>query len=49
VWSSSRSRRDESLLKDLGVSQFIPKPSGLPQFMEIGKIIKDLLPVAKTG
>ena len=43
VWSSSRSRRDESLLKDLGVSQFIPKPSGLGQFMEIGKIIKDLL------
>jgi DNA-binding response OmpR family regulator len=48
VWSSSRSRRDEALLKDLGVSQFIPKPSGLTQFMEIGKIIKDLL-VAKTG
>ena len=43
VWSSSRSRRDESLLKDLGVSQFITKPSGLDQFMEIGKIIKDLL------
>ena len=49
VWSSSRSRRDESQLKDLGVSQFIPKPSGLPQFMEIGKIIKDLLAVAETG
>jgi len=43
VWSSSRSRRDESLLKDLGVSQFIPKPSGLDQFMAIGKTIKDLL------
>ena len=49
VWSSSRSRRDESLLKDLGVSQFIPKPSGLNQFMEIGKIIKDLLPGAKAS
>jgi CheY-like chemotaxis protein len=49
VWSSSRSRRDESLLKDLGVSQFIPKPSGLNQFMEIGKIIKDLLVVAQAG
>ena len=36
VWSSSRSRRDESQLKELGVSQFIPKPSGLDQFMEIG-------------
>ena len=41
VWSSSRSRRDEALLKDLGVAQFITKPSGLDQFMEIGKIIKD--------
>ena len=28
VWSSSQSRRDEALLKDLGVSQFITKPSG---------------------
>ena len=44
VWSSSQSRRDEALLKDLGVSQFITKPSGLDQFMEIGKVIKDLLP-----
>jgi chemotaxis family two-component system response regulator Rcp1 len=43
VWSSSQSRRDEALLKDLGVSQFITKPSGLTQFMEIGRIIKDLL------
>jgi chemotaxis family two-component system response regulator Rcp1 len=43
VWSSSQSRRDEALLKDLGVSQFITKPSGLDQFMEIGKTIKDLL------
>ena len=43
VWSSSRSRHDEALLKDLGVSQFITKPSGLHQFMEIGTIIKGLL------
>ena len=43
VWSSSRSRRDEAVLKDLGVSQFITKPAGLGQFMEIGKTIKDLL------
>jgi CheY-like chemotaxis protein len=43
VWSSSRSRRDETVLKDLGVSQFITKPSGLERFMEIGKTIKDLL------
>ena len=43
VWSSSRSRRDEALLKDLGVTQFITKPAGLDQFMEIGKTLKDLL------
>ena len=43
VWSSSQSRRDKCLLKDLGVSRFITKPSGLDQFMEIGKTIKDLL------
>ena len=46
VWSSSRSRRDESALKDLGVSQFIPKPSGLEQFMAIGQTIKGLLAAA---
>jgi len=43
VWSSSRSGRDEALFKDLGVSRFITKPSGLDQFMEIGRLIKDLL------
>ena len=43
VWSSSQSRRDEALLKDLGISRFITKPSGLDQFMEIGKTLKDLL------
>jgi CheY-like chemotaxis protein len=49
VWSSSQSRRDEALLKDLGVVQFITKPSGLDQFMEIGKTIKDLLARPGTG
>ena len=49
VWSSSRSRRDEALLKDLGVTQFITKPSGLDQFMEIGMIIKDLLAGPAAG
>jgi DNA-binding response OmpR family regulator len=49
VWSSSQSRRDKSLLNDLGVSQFITKPSGLDQFMEIGKTIKDLLAGPKAG
>ena len=43
VWSSSRSRRDEAQLKDLGVTLFINKPSGVSEFMEIGKTIKDLL------
>jgi chemotaxis family two-component system response regulator Rcp1 len=49
VWSSSQSRRDETLLKHLGVSQFITKPSGLEQFMEIGKTIKDVLAGARMG
>jgi two-component system, chemotaxis family, response regulator Rcp1 len=49
VWSSSASRRDEKLLKELGVSQFITKPSGLDQFMEIGKTIKDLLASRSPG
>jgi chemotaxis family two-component system response regulator Rcp1 len=48
VWSSSRSRRDEALLKDLGISQFITKPTGLDQFMEVGKIIKALLAASKS-
>jgi len=48
VWTSSRSPRDEALLKDLGVRQFITKPSGLDQFMEIGKILKDLLAASKA-
>jgi DNA-binding response OmpR family regulator len=47
IWSSSRSRRDEEQLKELGVSQFITKPSGLDKFMEIGTIIRDL--IAKPG
>ena len=49
VWSSSRSPRDEALLKDLGVTRFITKPCGLDQFMEIGKIIKDLLAALPAG
>jgi hypothetical protein len=28
---------------DLGVTQFVTKPAGLDQFLEIGKLIKDLL------
>jgi len=28
---------------DLRVARFVTKPSGLDQFMEIGKLIKDLL------
>jgi chemotaxis family two-component system response regulator Rcp1 len=43
AWSSSQSRRDQDLLKELGVVRFITKPSGLDQFMEIGKILRDLL------
>lgn len=43
AWSSSQSRRDESLLQELGVERFITKPSGLHQFLQIGGIIKDVL------
>lgn len=49
VWSSSRSRTDEALLKDLGVAQFITKPAGLEQFMEIGKTLRELLASASAG
>ena len=49
AWSSSQSRRDAALLKDLGVSRFIAKPAGLDQFMQIGKIIKDLLAGPRAG
>ncbi len=49
AWSSSQSRRDAALLKDLGVSQFIAKPAGLDQFMEIGRSIKDLLAGPRGG
>jgi len=46
AWSSSQSVRDRSMLEDLGVSQFITKPAGLDEFLEIGKLIKDLLVVS---
>jgi two-component system, chemotaxis family, response regulator Rcp1 len=43
AWSSSQSQRDQDLLAELGVVRFITKPSGLDQFMEIGKTLSDLL------
>jgi DNA-binding response OmpR family regulator len=43
VWSSSRSLRDEAMLKDIGVCRFMTKPSGLDHFMEIGGVIKGVL------
>jgi CheY-like chemotaxis protein len=43
VWSSSESPRDRESLIRLGVDQFIFKPSGLEQFMQIGKTVQDLL------
>ena len=49
VWSSSRSRRDETLLNELGISRYITKPTGLDNFMQIGKILKDLLPAHKPA
>ena len=44
AWSSSQSQRDRTMLTGLGITRFITKPTGLHQFMEIGKIIGDLLP-----
>ena len=43
AWSSSQSGRDRARLMDLGVTQYVTKPAGLDQFLEIGKLIKDLL------
>jgi chemotaxis family two-component system response regulator Rcp1 len=43
AWSSSQSAGDRSMLRNLGVSEFITKPAGLDQFLAIGKVIKDLL------
>jgi CheY-like chemotaxis protein len=43
AWSSSQSRRDQSILMELGITRFITKPSGLEKFMEIGRILADLL------
>jgi two-component system, chemotaxis family, response regulator Rcp1 len=43
AWSSSQSQQDQALLMELGVVRFVTKPLGLDQFMEIGKIIKELL------
>jgi two-component system, chemotaxis family, response regulator Rcp1 len=48
VWSSSQSRPDDAALKDLGVCRFIVKPSGLDQFMMIGKTIKELLALPRA-
>lgn len=48
AWSSSQSRRDRTRLMDFGVAQFVTKPSGLDQFLGIGKLIKDLL-AGRTG
>jgi two-component system, chemotaxis family, response regulator Rcp1 len=49
AWSSSQSRRDQSLLMELGVARFVTKPAGLDQFLEIGIIIKDLLAGSSAG
>jgi two-component system, chemotaxis family, response regulator Rcp1 len=43
AWSSSQSQQDQAVLTELGIARFVTKPLGLDQFMEIGKIIKDLL------
>lgn len=48
VWSSSESAQDRASLGRMGASEFIFKPSGLEQFMLIGKKVKDLLSAAAS-
>jgi chemotaxis family two-component system response regulator Rcp1 len=43
VWSSSELLQDGGSFSRLGANKFILKPSGLEQFMQIGKTVKDLL------
>lgn len=43
VWTSSESLADRDSLNRFGVDSFIFKPSGLEQFMQIGKTLKDVL------
>ena len=49
VWFSAETLRDRESLNRLGVDQFIVKPSGLDQFMQIGKTVKDLLSGQSDG
>jgi CheY-like chemotaxis protein len=43
VWSTSDFLHYGESLSRLGTDEFILKPSGLEQFMQIGKTVKDLL------
>ncbi len=43
LWSSSKFLYDGESIRGLGADEFILKPSGLEEFMQIGKIVKDLL------
>ena len=46
VISSSRSNMDRAAAMNSGASAFFSKPTGLDQFLELGSLIKSLLPAA---
>jgi len=43
VLTSSQSPHDRSNLKNLGADVFFHKPTGLDEFMELGKVVEELL------
>ena len=47
VLTSSDSPQDRERCLSLGASRYFQKPSSLPQYMEIGKVVKDLIEVQR--
>jgi len=43
VLSSSDAEKDRAAMAELGVARYIPKPLDLEEFMDIGRIIEDVL------
>ncbi len=43
VFSSSDSGRDKQMAESLGASRYIKKPSNLEDFLEVGKMLRELL------
>ena len=49
IWSSSEFLHGGESVSRVGADEFILKPSGLEEFMQIGKTVKDLLSFPKSG